>query len=38
MPEYYLIPKKAGRAIPALGKVAIKLEAWLFQFFFWLLF
>jgi len=37
MPEYYLIPKKAGRAIPALGKVAIKLEAWLFQFFFWLL-
>jgi len=37
MPEYYLIPKKAGRAYPALGRAAIKVEAWIFRFLFWLL-
>jgi len=37
MPEYYLIPKKAGRAFPALGRAAIKVEARVFRFFFWLL-
>lgn len=37
MPEYYLIPKKAGRAFPVLGKAAKKVEAWVFQFLFWLL-
>lgn len=37
MPEYYLMPKKAGRAFPALGRAAIKVEAWVFRFLFWLL-
>ena len=34
MPEYYLVPKKAARAIPALGRASIWLEAQLFRFLF----
>ena len=37
MPEYYLVPKKAARAIPALGRASIWLEARLFRFLFWVL-
>jgi len=34
VPEYYLVPKKAARAIPALGRAASWLEAQLFRFLF----
>ena len=37
MPEYYLVPKKLARAIPALGRTSIWLEAQLFRFLFWVL-
>lgn len=37
MPEYYLVPKKVARAIPALGRASIWLEAQLFRFLFWVL-
>lgn len=37
MPEYYLVPKKVARAIPALGRASIWLEAQLFRFLFWFL-
>ena len=35
MPEYYLVPKKVARAVPALGRASIWLEAQLFRFLFW---
>ncbi|HYQ73224.1 MAG TPA: hypothetical protein VET88_15010 [Gammaproteobacteria bacterium] len=34
MPEYYLVPKKAARAVPALGRTFVWLEAQLFRFLF----
>ncbi len=34
MPEYYLVPKKVARAVPALGRASIWLEAQLFRFLF----
>jgi len=34
VPEYYLVPKKVARAIPALGRASIWLEAQLFRFLF----
>jgi KDO2-lipid IV(A) lauroyltransferase len=37
VPEYYLVPKKAARAVPALGKASIWLEGQLFRFLFWIL-
>jgi KDO2-lipid IV(A) lauroyltransferase len=37
VPEYYLVPKKAARAVPALGRALIWLEAQLFRFLFWIL-
>jgi KDO2-lipid IV(A) lauroyltransferase len=37
VPEYYLVPKKAARAVPALGRASIWLEAQLFRFLFWIL-
>ncbi len=37
MPQYYLVPKRAVRAFPALGRASIWLEAQLFRFLFWLL-
>ena len=37
MAQYYLIPKAAVRAVPALGKLALKIEAWFLGSCFWLL-
>jgi len=37
VPEYYLVPKKVARAVPALGRALILLEAWLVRFLFWVL-
>jgi KDO2-lipid IV(A) lauroyltransferase len=37
VPEYYLVPKKVARAIPALGRTLIWLEAQLLRFLFWFL-
>jgi KDO2-lipid IV(A) lauroyltransferase len=37
VPEYYLVPKKAARAVPALGRASIWLEAQLLRFLFWVL-
>ena len=37
MPQYYLVPKRAARAFPALGRASIWLEAQLFRLLFWLL-
>ena len=37
VPQYYLIPKRAARAAPALGRISQWLEARLFQFIFWLI-
>ena len=36
MPEYYLVPRKVARAIPALGRASIWLEAQLFRLLFWI--
>ena len=35
--QYYLIPKTAARAVPALGALAQKIEAWFLGSCFWLL-
>jgi len=37
VPEYYLVPKKVARAVPALGRTLIWLEAQLFRILFWFL-
>ena len=37
MPEYYLVPKRAARAWPWLGRSVQWLEARVFQFLFWLI-
>ncbi len=37
MAEYYLVPKRLARAVPALGTIAQKLEAALLRSSFWLL-
>ena len=37
MPEYYLVPKKVARAVPALGRASSWLEGQLFRFLFWIL-
>lgn len=37
MPEYYLVPKRAARAWPWLGRVVQWIEARAFQFIFWLI-
>lgn len=37
MPEYYLVPKRAARAWPWLGRSVQWLEARAFQFIFWLI-
>ena len=37
MPEYYLVPKRAARAWPWLGRAVKWLEACAFQFAFWLI-
>jgi KDO2-lipid IV(A) lauroyltransferase len=34
VPEYYLVPKKIARAVPALGRALIWLEGQLFRFLF----
>ena len=34
MPEYYLVPKKLARTVPALGRASIWLEAQLFRLLF----
>ena len=36
MPQYYLIPKRAARSFPVLGKAAMWLEARLLRGVFWL--
>jgi KDO2-lipid IV(A) lauroyltransferase len=35
--QYYLIPKSVVRAVPALGTLALKVEAWFLGACFWLL-
>ena len=37
MPEYYLVPKRAARAWPWLGRTVQWIEARAFQFIFWLI-
>ncbi len=37
MPEYYLVPKRAARRWPVLGRVAKTLEAGAFRSIFWLI-
>jgi KDO2-lipid IV(A) lauroyltransferase len=37
VPEYYLVPKKIARSVPALGRALVWLEAQLFRFLFWFL-
>ena len=37
MAKYYLIPKSAVRAVPALGRLALLLEAWFLGTCFWVL-
>ena len=37
MPQYYLIPKRAARAVPALGRAVQWLEAGVFNAIFWLI-
>jgi KDO2-lipid IV(A) lauroyltransferase len=34
VPEYYLVPKKVARTVPALGRALISLEGQLFRFLF----
>ena len=36
MPEYYLVPKKLARAVPAIGRAAVWLEARFFRSLFWI--
>lgn len=37
MPEYYLVPKKLARVVPAIGRASVWLEARFFRFLFWIL-